>query len=89
MGSSNYGYRSWKRDLEVQATIATDSSQLRGRLRKEWEALAEGARRAAQVTARPVAQKAELANAARGASRGGSARGRALGVMANVFKTYL
>lgn len=89
VGSSNYGYRSWKRDLEVQATIATDSSQLRGRLRKEWEALAEGARRAAQVTARPVAQKAELANAARGASRGGSARGRALGVMANVFKTYL
>ena len=39
VGSSNYGVRSARRDVEAQLAVVTRHAGLRGALRHEWEAL--------------------------------------------------
>lgn len=60
IGSSNYGHRSARRDVEASLCLVTRSAALGHRLRMEWEALAKYARPAAD-TVQPPRLRAILA----------------------------
>jgi CDP-diacylglycerol--glycerol-3-phosphate 3-phosphatidyltransferase len=63
LGSSNYGARSTRRDVEAQVAVVTRHGALRGALAAEWRALAEHAPPAAlpQLAARARSVPARLA----------------------------